>query len=148
MPIGRMSGGKRTYHPRYRTSRRRSLSPQVLRVSPATGFVQLQAQAVYDADENRLVVTVTGKRAPKNLGPGIFEHSVVEDWHRPQNEDGSATQVLKEVLESYAARLTGHAYPEKMLYLERCLPTGRDMLQFTERACSVCICWYCELSDP
>lgn len=148
MPLGKL-GRKRSRkkHPSYKSSPKSQLPSRTLRVPRGTGFTELQAQAMYDGVENRLLVTVTARRAPENLGPGIFDRRVVEDWHRHQVAAGDGVKLLDGILQEYAGLLRAGKMPERSLYLETCKPQGSDMMVFTERVCGRCHCPYCELSQ-
>jgi len=148
MSIGSLGRARRKNHPQYVASRRQPLPGKSLKVSPSTGFTNLRVGAVYNATLHSLELTITGSTAPGNRGPGIFERRTVEDWHRKKNSDGTLVRLLEEVLAEFSSGLKTRSYPEKKAYLDRCKPSEADAMQFLERTCARCSCWYCEFSSP
>jgi hypothetical protein len=111
-----------------------------------SGFLYLEASGLYMASSAQLVITVSSKTRPGNLGPGIFFKHICE-WHRSMNEDGSLPKKLREVLQSTADDVAAKRLPEPDLFLERCNTTGQEVGDFLEEVCSQCLCWYCELTS-
>jgi hypothetical protein len=144
--VGKIGRSLKKNHSKFKSPRSRQVGTATLRMPGNSGFLSLQASAIFHTREQRLVVTVTGKKRPDNRGPGIFFRRTFPDWHRVQNADGSSRKKLDEVLKETAEKVQGRIYPEQGFFLPQCNPGGDD-LAFLQKACSDCRCWYCELSE-
>jgi hypothetical protein len=145
MPIGKVGRGRRKRHPKHKTPRRRQVGTEVLRLPGKSGFLSLQASALHQVKQQRLVVTVTAKRHPDNRGPGLLLKHVEEEWHRAQNADGTLRKLLKRLLAETAERVQGRLFPERGVFLDQC--SRGDEMEFLQNVCSGCRCWYCDLSE-
>jgi hypothetical protein len=145
--IGTVSRNRRrTAHQHFKRSKRRLVGSFDRRVAPKTGFSRLFVQAHHDAGRRHLVLTVTGRRAETNRGPGLLLKKVLTPW--PATNDGRAsTKAALELLDKVETDLKARRYPDVGLFLGRCNTSGMDAGDFLESVCAECLCWYCELSD-
>lgn len=145
--IGQAHRFQHKTHPMHKRSRRQHALSLQRRMPGNSGFLYLQADALYLAGQNRLVITVSSKRRPENLGPALYIKRYVEDWHRDRNEDGSIPQALHDALEDVAKQVMQRQLPETDLFLEKCNTSGEAVEVFLEEVCTKCRCWYCDLAS-
>jgi len=143
--IGKMKSARKKNHSNYRKGASYKVATVSLKMPWSSAFRSLQGTAVYKKNVHEIVVTVTATAQETNRGPGIFFRQV-QEWHRHQNEDGSARELVEKILSETAKKIQGKELPEVGNFLDRC-QRGKDTMTFLEKVCSGCVCWYCELSD-
>lgn len=147
--IGKLAAlARQKTHSTYRGSKRVQVVTLRHPMPGRSGFLWLEGVAVHHSLEHRLVVTVSSRRRPDNLGPGIFLRETVEDWDRERTARGEARAEVARILEDVAERVRKREFPVTDMHMERCNTAGQSPATFLEGTCTGCRCWYCELSAP
>ena len=144
--LGAKKSQRKKNHANYRGSKRKKILAVRRKLTKPTGFMYLEANATHNAITGMLVVRISGRRLPDNMGPGL---NVVETlpWSRSKNEDGSAPKALNRLLDDVERKVTARELPETGMFLKGCCNAGQSPDEVLELTCSRCSCWYCELSS-
>ena len=145
-PIGATKQKKRKNHGNYRGSKQKKLLTLREKLPPPTGFMYIEAVGTYDAVTSTLTIRVSGRRTPANMGPGLNEVRTLP-WNRIKNGDGSTPKALKAAMNDVITQIKTRTLPEVGMFIEGCCNSGQSPDDFLTEVCSLCSCWYCELSS-